>query len=63
LGDLWDMVARSAFTRLCHSVLLLSATLAGVALVFLATDQRGDAPREDTGFFSPRTQVFAVVCR
>lgn len=35
LGDLWDMVARSAFTQLRYSVVLLTATLGGLALIFL----------------------------
>jgi hopene-associated glycosyltransferase HpnB len=35
LGDLWDMVARSAFTQLRHSTALLAGTLLGLAVVFL----------------------------
>jgi hopene-associated glycosyltransferase HpnB len=36
LGTIWTMVARTAFTQLGHSWALLAATLAGLALVFLA---------------------------
>jgi hopene-associated glycosyltransferase HpnB len=36
LADLWDMVARSAYTQLRHSPLLLAGTVLGLALVFLA---------------------------
>lgn len=36
LGTIWGTVARTAFTQLTHSWLLLAATLAGLALVFLA---------------------------
>ena len=36
LGTIWAMVARTAFTQLGHSALLLAGTLAGLALVFLA---------------------------
>ena len=36
LGDIWRMVARSAYVQLRHSPLLLLGTLAGLALVFLA---------------------------
>jgi hopene-associated glycosyltransferase HpnB len=36
LGDLWRMVARTAYTQLRYSPLLLAATLAGLALTFLA---------------------------
>jgi hopene-associated glycosyltransferase HpnB len=36
LGDLWQMVARSAYTQLRHSPLLLAGTVLGMALVFLA---------------------------
>lgn len=36
LETIWTMVARTAFTQLRHSVLLLGGTLAGLALVFLA---------------------------
>lgn len=35
LGDVWQMVARSAFTQLHHSSLLLVGTLAGLALLYL----------------------------
>ena len=35
LRDLWDMVARSAFTQLRYSLVLLGVTLGGLALVFL----------------------------
>jgi hopene-associated glycosyltransferase HpnB len=34
IGDVWDMVARSAFTQLRHSRLLLAATVAGLALLY-----------------------------
>lgn len=34
LGDLWDMVARSAYTQLQCSPLLLAGTLAGLVLLF-----------------------------
>jgi len=34
LGDLWDMVARSAYTQLRRSPLLLAGTLAGLLLLF-----------------------------
>lgn len=36
LGDIWDMVARSAYTQLGHSPLRLAGTLLGLALVYLA---------------------------
>jgi len=35
LGDVWQMVARSAFTQLRHSTLLLAGTLAGLTLLYL----------------------------
>ncbi len=35
LGDLWHMVARSAFTQLRYSAALLAATLVGLVLVYL----------------------------
>jgi hopene-associated glycosyltransferase HpnB len=35
LGDIWRMVARSAYTQLRHSPLLLVGTLLGLALTFL----------------------------
>ncbi len=35
-GDIWRMVARSAYVQLHHSPLLLLGTLLGLALVFLA---------------------------
>jgi hopene-associated glycosyltransferase HpnB len=35
LTDLWHMIARSAYTQLRHSPLLLIATVLGLALVFL----------------------------
>ncbi|MBX6389080.1 MAG: glycosyltransferase [Frankia sp.] len=34
LADLWNMVARSAYTQLRHSPLLLAATVAGMLLLF-----------------------------
>lgn len=36
LGDIWRMVARSAYTQLDHAPLLLLGTLAGMAVTFLA---------------------------
>lgn len=36
LGTIWRMVARSAFAQIGHSVLLLVATLIGLALAYLA---------------------------
>jgi len=36
LRDIWDMVARSAYTQLGHSRLLLLGTLAGLLLVYAA---------------------------
>ncbi|MFD3354209.1 glycosyltransferase [Streptomyces fradiae] len=36
LADLWGMVARSAYAQLRHSAALLAATVAGLALVYLA---------------------------
>ncbi|MBL1096763.1 glycosyltransferase [Streptomyces coffeae] len=36
LGDLWRMVARSAYAQLRHNPLLLAATVAGLAVVYLA---------------------------
>ena len=36
LGEIWRMVARSAYTQLRHSPLLLLGTLIGLALTFLA---------------------------
>jgi hopene-associated glycosyltransferase HpnB len=35
LADVWSMVARSAYTQLGHSPLLLAGTVAGLALVYL----------------------------
>ena len=35
LGDIWRMVARSAYTQLKHSPLLLAGTLLGMALLYL----------------------------
>lgn len=36
LGDLWRMVSRSAYAQLRHSLLLLTGTVLGLALVYLA---------------------------
>jgi hopene-associated glycosyltransferase HpnB len=36
LANLWDMVARSAYAQLRHSVLLLAGTVGGLSLLFLA---------------------------
>ncbi len=36
IGDIWAMVARSAYTQLGHSPLVLAATVLGLAIVFLA---------------------------
>jgi hopene-associated glycosyltransferase HpnB len=36
LRSLWDMIARSAYTQLRHSPLLLAGTVVGLALIFLA---------------------------
>ncbi|MET7994688.1 glycosyltransferase [Amycolatopsis sp. NPDC005232] len=36
LSDLWQMVARTAYTQLRHSPLVLAGTVVGLALVFLA---------------------------
>src|SRR5262249_19214847 len=35
LGTLWQMIARSAYAQLRHSVFLLAGTVLGLALVFL----------------------------
>lgn len=35
LRDVWDMVARSAFTQLRHSPLILAGTIVGLVLVYL----------------------------
>jgi len=35
LGEIWRMVARSAYTQLGHSPLLLAGTVAGMALIYL----------------------------
>jgi hypothetical protein len=35
LGDVWDMVARSAYTQLRHSPWLLAGTLLGMLLLYL----------------------------
>ncbi|MGH9076641.1 MAG: glycosyltransferase [Acidimicrobiales bacterium] len=35
LGDIWDMVARSAYTQLRHSPALLAGTVVGLAAVFV----------------------------
>ena len=35
-GEIWDMVARTAYTQLDHSPWLLLGTLAGMALIYLA---------------------------
>ncbi|MGW8455472.1 glycosyltransferase [Streptomyces niveus] len=51
LGDLWRMVARSAYAQLLHNPLLLIGTVAGLAVVYLAPPagvyaglSGGDAP-------------------
>ena len=36
LGDIWRLIARSAFTQLRHSLLLLAVCVVGMALTFLA---------------------------
>ncbi len=36
LADLWSMIARTAYTQLDHSPLLLAATVLGMALTFVA---------------------------
>ena len=36
LGDIWDMVARSAYTQLRHSPMLLAGTVVGMTIIFLA---------------------------
>ncbi|MFJ3699332.1 glycosyltransferase [Streptomyces sp. NPDC090052] len=36
LGDLWRMVSRSAYAQLRHSLLLLTGTVLGLALIYLA---------------------------
>ena len=36
LADLWRMIARSAYTQLRHSPVLLAGTVAGMGLVFIA---------------------------
>ena len=36
LADIWDMVARTAYTQLHHSPMLLVGTLLGMALLYLA---------------------------
>ncbi|MGH3096869.1 MAG: glycosyltransferase [Streptosporangiales bacterium] len=43
LGDLWDMVARSAYTQLRHSPLLLAATVAGLLLLYAVPPVAGVA--------------------
>jgi hopene-associated glycosyltransferase HpnB len=35
-GDIWRLIARSAFTQLRHSLLMLAACVVGMALTFLA---------------------------
>ena len=35
LGDIWDMVARSAYTQLRHSPVLLAGTVVGMTLIYL----------------------------
>ncbi len=35
LGDVWDMVARSAYTQLGHSPMLLAGTVVGMTLIYL----------------------------
>ncbi len=35
LGDVWDMVARSAYTQLRHSPLILAGTVLGLVLIYL----------------------------
>ena len=35
LGDIWDMVARSAYTQLRHSPILLAGTVVGMTLIYL----------------------------
>jgi hopene-associated glycosyltransferase HpnB len=36
LGDLWDMVARSAYTQLRHSPIALAGTVLGLAVIYLS---------------------------
>src|SRR5262249_45936335 len=36
IGDVWKMVARTAFTQLHHSALLLAGTIIGMSILFLA---------------------------
>jgi hopene-associated glycosyltransferase HpnB len=36
LGDIWNMVARSAYTQLHHSPWLLAGTVAGMVVIYLA---------------------------
>lgn len=43
LGDLWDMVTRSAYTQLRHSPLLLAATVAGLLLLYAVPPVAGVA--------------------
>ena len=35
LGEIWDMVARSAYTQLGHSPMLLAGTVVGMTLIYL----------------------------
>jgi hopene-associated glycosyltransferase HpnB len=35
IGDIWNMIARTAYTQLRHSPLLLAGTIAGMALTYL----------------------------
>jgi hopene-associated glycosyltransferase HpnB len=55
LAALWQMVARSAYTQLHHSPLLLAGTVAGLALVF-AVPPAATA----TGALTGNTALFAV---
>lgn len=43
LGDIWRMVARTAFTQLGHSPALLAGTVLGMALLYLAPPVAGVA--------------------
>jgi hopene-associated glycosyltransferase HpnB len=55
LSDIWDMVARSAYTQLVFSPLLLFATLLGLAVTFV-----GPIAVSVVGLLSGSVLVFAV---
>jgi hopene-associated glycosyltransferase HpnB len=63
LSDLWDMVARSAYTQLRHSPVALAGTVAGLAVVYLGpfTALLGGAIGGDTAVVAAGAVAWAVM--